>query len=150
MLIKTVGIRWVLFVIGIMMLAVPRMACGQEVDAQVAHQTAAELFPASTIFYAEIPQPQKLVALVKEHPLRAKLEAMPEYKQVVKDPNYHKFQLGVAVFEAKMALPWDEALTAIAEVEFTFASMLKPRVPPCSSRRTTSTRSSNCARQSSS
>ena len=46
-----------------------------------AERIAAELFPPTTIAYAEIKDPAKLLAAVFDHPLRGKIESLGPYQQ---------------------------------------------------------------------
>lgn len=73
---------------------------------------AAELLPASTLFYAEIPRPDEVIDLITDHPVRARLEEADAYKRAVTSPEYVKLQLGVVLVEAQLGQGWRPALKA--------------------------------------
>lgn len=83
--------------------------------------TAAQLLPKSTVLYSEIPELPKLIELILNHPLRAKLEQLPAYRTAIKSPEFLKLQLGVGLFEGHMGMPWDKALAAIGDGGMYFA-----------------------------
>lgn len=78
-------------------------------------RTAWDLLPASTIAYAELGNPRQLIALMKQHPLRSRIEALPEIKKALRSPDIVKLQVALGLFEGHMELPWDEALATIGD-----------------------------------
>lgn len=80
-----------------------------------AEQTAADVLPKSTVAYAEITQPAKLLDLLLEHPLRDKLAQLDEYQDLTEEnPDFLKFRAIVGVVEFKLGRKWPEALAALA------------------------------------
>ena len=78
-------------------------------------KTAAELFPASTVFYAEIARPRKILDLVLKHPLRERIESLDQYQQAVSGQGYLQFKAVVAIVEAQLGINWQEAVAALTE-----------------------------------
>lgn len=80
-----------------------------------AEKTAADLLPPTTIAYVEVSEPAKLLEQVKEHPLRKRLEAMPEFRQLTEEnPDYLKARAGVGIAEFALGKKWHEALVIAA------------------------------------
>src|SRR4029079_11325332 len=50
-------------------------------DSAAADKSPREMFPASTVVYAEMPQPQKLIDAVLDHPSVAELQKHPDYQK---------------------------------------------------------------------
>lgn len=75
---------------------------------------SADLLPETTIAYAEISSPSDLVALVMEHPLRAKIEALPQYQSATESQQYKQAIMGLGIFEGAIGMPWRDALAAFA------------------------------------
>ncbi len=94
---------------------IPLTCIASQAKSQVAVNSATELFPDTTVFYAEVVDPNRIIELVKNHPLRPKIESLPSVQQALKDPEVRKLEVGVGVFEAVMGKPWDEAVHAITE-----------------------------------
>ena len=84
-------------------------------------RSAAQLLPATTLVYVEIPEPKKLVELVFDHPMRKKLEAMDQYKAFKASPQYTQLMAGVAIFEKQVDMKWREAIEAVAGGGMTLA-----------------------------
>lgn len=84
-------------------------------------RSAAQLLPASTLVYVEIPEPKKLIELVFDHPMRKKLEAMDQYKTFKASPQYTQLMAGVAIFEKQVDMKWREAIEAVAGGGMTLA-----------------------------
>jgi len=73
-------------------------------------KTAAQILPNTTLVYAELGDPKKLLALILDHPLRKKLEGMDQYKQFLASPQYEALQNGLAVFEKQVGMKWRDAI----------------------------------------
>lgn len=82
---------------------------------------AAELLPASTLLYAEVPHPDQLIDLVTDHPLRQRLGEIDGYKRALASPGYVQFQLGVVLVEAQLGQGWRPALKAATSGGVTLA-----------------------------
>lgn len=67
-------------------------------------------FPDSTLVYLEVPDPNSVLSLVLDHPLREKIEALEPYRAATNSAPYKKFLLGRTVVEAQVEMPWREAL----------------------------------------
>jgi hypothetical protein len=81
--------------------------------APAAEPTAAELFPVSTIVYGELRAPAKVLHSVLDHPLSKEIVALPEYRQAQERPAWRQWEATVSAFEAKLELPWREAVPAL-------------------------------------
>ena len=77
-------------------------------------QPAAELFPPSTILYAELAEPDELVATIFDHPLRKRIEALEPYQLATQTPDYRRFQTGRQLVEGHFGMTWREAVTTVA------------------------------------
>jgi hypothetical protein len=71
-------------------------------DKTAAEKTAADLFPATTIAYAEVTDPGKVSQTLAEHPLVATIIASPEYRAAVLRPEVERFLATVSILEAKL------------------------------------------------
>jgi hypothetical protein len=80
-----------------------------------AEKTAAQLLPSSTIVYAEITQPKKLLATVLDHPLRERVESLEPVKQALDGPGYVIVNAVVTHLEDQIGLPWRKAVEALSE-----------------------------------
>ncbi len=79
-----------------------------------ADATVAELLPKTTIAYAEIGEPAKIIESVMSHPLYAKVMALDVVKAAYEQKQYKDFLTGVKLFEAQIGMPWKEAITKTA------------------------------------
>lgn len=80
-----------------------------------------ELLPQSIIACAEISDVGGVLETVLNHPLRAKLEAMPAYDGFITSGAPGQLQMGVRAFEASMGKPWQEALDTLTDRGVTVA-----------------------------
>lgn len=80
----------------------------------------AGLFPPSTVFYVELAQPDDLVSLVLDHPLREKIESLPPYQIAKESPQYKRFLAGRMMVEGQLQMPWREALAALLAKQTSF------------------------------
>ncbi len=71
------------------------------------------ILPPSTVFYAELTDPVALLSLVLDHPLRAKIEALPPYQTALQSPAYKRFLFGRAMVETQLQMNWREALETL-------------------------------------
>lgn len=72
--------------------------------------TDASLFPPTTVVYAEIADPVKLISTIFDHPLREKIESLPVYQMAIQTPGYQQFLMGRTMVEGQLNMPWREAL----------------------------------------
>ena len=77
--------------------------------------SAAEFFPKSSIFYAEVADPNGIVESVLSHPLYAKLKSLPEYKAKIAEPEYKQFLMILGFVEGKLGMDWQEAVATLTE-----------------------------------
>lgn len=79
-----------------------------------ASRTAASLFPGSTIVYAEVKPPRQIVEFLLKHPLRKRIEELPQVKTALKSPQYLAFLAGLGMVEFQTRMQWPEALDGLA------------------------------------
>jgi len=72
----------------------------------------ADLLPASTVFYAEMNRPDRLVDLMREHPLFQRVLELDDVKKAWTSPEYLQFRAVVALIEAETGKPWPALLAA--------------------------------------
>lgn len=70
----------------------------------------AQLFPKTTIAYAEFPDPPAFLTTLLDHPLREKIEALEPYRQAIQTPGYRGFLAGRKFVEIQLGMEWREAL----------------------------------------
>jgi len=88
-------------------------ASGEELSAAVKSRT--ELFPPSIIAYAEAAKLGDAIELIRNHPLKERILAIPAYDAAMRSGGLQQFQIGIAGFEATMGEPWHEALARLAD-----------------------------------
>ena len=76
-------------------------------------RSADQLLPATTIFYAEIPNPPQLISTIFDHPLRKKIEDLEPYRQATKTDGYAAFLTGRKFVELQLGMEWREALETL-------------------------------------
>jgi len=81
--------------------------------AAAAEKSPREMLPASTIVYAEVPQPQKLIDAVLDHPSVAELQQHPDYKKAWDAPQAQEFLKVLALVEGKLGMKWRPAMTTL-------------------------------------
>lgn len=77
--------------------------------------TSAELFPASTIAYAEAKDLPSAIELIRNHPFKERVFALPAYDVAMKAGSLSQLTTGVAGFEAMMGMPWHEAIATLSD-----------------------------------
>ena len=94
------------------------VACAQSSKDQLAsrdqERSKAEVFPASTIGYVEIQPPSKVVNLLLNHPLRDRIESIPQVKQGLKSKEFAAFLAGVGFAQFYTGMEWEESLDTLA------------------------------------
>ncbi|OYP31709.1 hypothetical protein [Rhodopirellula sp. MGV] len=68
------------------------------------------LLPPTTLAYLEIPNPDSIAETILGHPIRARLESMPQYDQVAKSQQYAQAQVGLAMVEGLFGMPLREVV----------------------------------------
>lgn len=76
--------------------------------------SSAALFPPTTVVFAELGSPAKLVTTIFDHPLRKRIEALEPYKMAVQTAGYRRFQFGRVFIEAHFGMAWREAIATFA------------------------------------
>src|SRR5688500_7640092 len=80
------------------------------VEQAAAGKTAAQMLPASTLFYAEVHRPQDVIRLVLDHPLRKRLEQSEDYRKAFDTPQFKEFMTVVEAVEKRSEVEWRKAL----------------------------------------
>ncbi len=70
----------------------------------------AQLFPESTVAYAEIASPAKFVEAIYDHPIADKLQNDEKFQPLLATPEYAKFRLGLGVAELTIGMSWRKAV----------------------------------------
>ena len=78
-------------------------------------RSPAEVLPPTIVAMAEAPRVERLLASVLDHPLRKRVEAMPQVRQARLAPGFSKFQLGLVFVEAKLGMKWRAAVEAMTD-----------------------------------
>ncbi|NNE00107.1 MAG: hypothetical protein HKN47_22535 [Pirellulaceae bacterium] len=87
------------------------VGCAAVVPAQApATRAVVDLLPPTTVLYAELTDPAALLSIVVDHPLRAKIEALPPYQQAIQTPQYKQMLQGRDRFETVVGMPWRQAI----------------------------------------
>lgn len=84
-------------------------------------KSAADLLPASTIAYAELTQPAELLKVVLDHPLRARVEQLDQYKEFYDSPQYMQLQFVRNLIENQLDMKWRDALATLTKGGITAA-----------------------------
>ncbi len=87
----------------------------------IAEPTAAQLLPSSVVLYADTTSSADLLSVVLDHPLREKLESLPQYQQWRKGEDYRKLSMVVKLMEAQLKTPWRPALEELGAGGIHFA-----------------------------
>jgi hypothetical protein len=69
-------------------------------------RAAADVLPPSTVIFAEIRQPEKLLNTVYDHQLARRIEALDQVRSALAKKEYLDLKAGVAIVELQMGLPW--------------------------------------------
>lgn len=83
--------------------------------ATAAEKSAAQLLPASTAFFAEIPQPRRTLQAILEHPLRKRIEILDEYQQALRGQEYKQLKAVVKMVETELGMEWRDVIGTLAE-----------------------------------
>lgn len=76
-------------------------------------ETAAHFLPSTTLAYVEIRHADNIIDTVLNHPLRKKIESIPDIKKALNKANPAMIQMVVGMFETQMKEPWNETLANI-------------------------------------
>ena len=80
---------------------------------QAVDRVPAQLFPKTTVLYAEIPNPPDLISAVFDNPLRQKIESLEPYKQAIRTEGYRGFLAGRKFVEIQLGMEWREAIETL-------------------------------------
>lgn len=78
-------------------------------------RSATDLLPSTTIAFAEFRDPPGLISTIFDHPLRAKIESLEPWKQVIRTDGYRGFLTGRKFVEIQLGMEWREALETLTE-----------------------------------
>lgn len=87
-------------------------ASGEETQGNI--NSRAELFPPSIIAYAEAADLGAAIELIRNHPVKERILAIPAYETAMRSGGLKQLQMGIAGFEATMGAPWYEALSTLS------------------------------------
>lgn len=73
-----------------------------------------EVFPVSTLVYAELMPPGKLIQSILNHPIRGKVESLPQVKQAMRSKGFVGFLAGLGVVQVFAGMDWEESLQVLA------------------------------------
>lgn len=90
--------------------------------AQAPQKTGADFLPPSTGIYIEMPRPAAFLDQVIEHPVRDKIEALPQVATFLSGPKYKGFRGIVAYLELQLGHKWDKAFAELAGRGMYFAA----------------------------
>ena len=82
-------------------------------DTAAADKSPREMMPFSAVVYAEVPQPQKLLDAVLDHPSVAELQNHPDYKKALDAPQAQEFLKILHVVEDKLGMKWRPAVSTL-------------------------------------
>jgi len=74
----------------------------------------ADLFPATTVAYAEISDPKALLDEVLDHPLTQHIQTLDVYRKATESQGYRNFLTGRKLFELQIGTDWRPAFEAIS------------------------------------
>lgn len=81
----------------------------------------ASVFTKSTIAFAQIKPPKQIVQQLLEHPLREKVESLPQVQQGLKSTEFIAFLAGLGFVEVFTGESWDSSLDVLAGGGASFA-----------------------------
>ena len=94
----------------LLLLAAALLLC---LNAKAADKSPREMMPISTVVYAEMPQPQKLLDAVLDHPSVVELQNHPDYKKAFEAPQVKEFLKVLGVVEDKLGMKWRPAVNSL-------------------------------------
>lgn len=72
-----------------------------------------ELLPVSTVAYAEIPEPKKVLDVILDHPSVVELQTHPDFKKAWEAPQAQQFLTVLKMVEDKLGIKWRPAVTSL-------------------------------------
>ncbi len=82
-------------------------------SSNAAEHQAIELLPDTTVFYAEISNPPKLLSTIFDHPLATKIQETEPWKQAIRQDDYRNFLAGRKFVEIQLGMEWRQALDTL-------------------------------------
>jgi Protein of unknown function (DUF3352) len=82
-------------------------------DALAADKSPREMMPVSTVVYAEIPQPQKILDAVLDHPAVIEFQNHPDYKKALGADQPQHFLAVLKMVEDKLGMKWRPAVNTL-------------------------------------
>lgn len=92
-----------------LLIAAPLAVASAQAPPPAGDNSAARLFPSSTVAYVELPNPIDLVSTIFDHPLREEIESLAPYQMAMQSPQYQQFETGRAMLEGQLGMPWRDA-----------------------------------------
>lgn len=77
-------------------------------------ESPADLLPASTAIYLELPRPQELVQRIETHPIWSQLERTEAGQQLFQNPQYLQGRLVLSFVEFQLGMTWQEAIKTLS------------------------------------
>ncbi|GAB5404532.1 MAG: hypothetical protein Aurels2KO_27630 [Aureliella sp.] len=77
-------------------------------------EQVAQLLPETTIGFVYVPSAREIVDKILNHPLRERVEALPEVERAKKSKQYTALVGGVALFEASMTMAWPDTVATLS------------------------------------
>ncbi len=89
-------------------------ASAKETQLESVFDQVARLLPETTVGLVHVPSATAIVDTILNHPLRERIEALPEIQQGKQSKQYTAFMGGVALFEASMTMAWPDTVSALS------------------------------------
>lgn len=98
-------------------------------DIAVPEFSAADVFPASTAVYVEIPSPSKFLRTLLEHPIADRVQQLDAWKQALRSPGMTGVLTARNFLELQFGKPWTETLESVTAKGVYFAVDAADRSP---------------------
>lgn len=79
-----------------------------------AAEAAAELLPASTVFYLDFGSPEKMISQMLEHPTTRELQQLEAYEKLTQSPQFLQGMTVLRVLEFQLGMPWRQAVNTLS------------------------------------
>ena len=76
-------------------------------------ESVARYFPEQTPVFMEVSDLSRLLTTILEHPLRDKIEALPQYQEALKSEDFRSFRTMRKVVEIQIGMDWQEAIMTL-------------------------------------
>ena len=82
-------------------------------SSSAAEHEAIRLLPETTVLYAEVSNPPKLLSTIFDNPLAAKIQETEPWQQAIRKDDYRNFLAGRKFVEIQLGMEWREALDTL-------------------------------------